>query len=77
MYNHQYRPTPKQLEAVQDLEKLGYEVLVLSGKVLFCNQDRIIKTWPLKATENEKKAEYKTAEKLQQHYINEGLITKN
>ncbi|PZW41600.1 hypothetical protein LX95_01281 [Mesonia algae] len=76
MYNHIFRPPEDQKQARESLEKLGFEVLVLSGKLLFCDEDKILKISDKKIRQGEEeKAEYESALKLYNYYKNKGLIS--
>ena len=75
MYNHTFKPTVPQLEAKTSLESLGFEVLVLSGKIIFCNEEEILKVSEKKVLQEEaQKAEYEGYLKIFTHYKNNGLI---
>lgn len=75
MYDHHHKITDEQKDAMTALIDNGFEVVVLSGKLLFCDQDEIIKISTQQIPPGEEEAaEYKSALKLYNYYKNKGLI---
>lgn len=75
MYNHIYKPPEDQRQAKKALENLGFEVVIISGKLLFCDEYKILKISTKKIHQGEEeKTEYESALKLYNHYKNKGLI---